>query len=103
MESILEAVRAKRAAGQLRGEKRITTGGEDQSGTDKKAQTKSKNSKGDGKVLKLDDSRCVTEAGEQLRAADPKIKKQTQGRGHFDMESGTVYIYLTTCSTTVRA
>ncbi|XP_072222412.1 immunoglobulin-like and fibronectin type III domain-containing protein 1 [Leuresthes tenuis] len=87
MESILEAVRAKRAAGQLREEKRTTTGGEDQRGTDKKAQTKSKNTKGDGKVLKLDDSRCVTEAGEQLRAADPKIKKQTQGRGHFDMES----------------
>ncbi|KAM4563100.1 immunoglobulin-like and fibronectin type III domain-containing protein 1 isoform 2-T2 [Odontesthes bonariensis] len=85
MESILAAVKAKHAAGQLRQEKRIATGGEDQSGTDKTANTKSKNSKGDGKVLKLDHFRCVTEAGEQLRAADPK--KQTQARVHFDKET----------------
>ncbi|XP_040908463.1 immunoglobulin-like and fibronectin type III domain-containing protein 1 [Toxotes jaculatrix] len=113
MEKILAAVKAKHEAGQLKGEETLTTGGRHgeitavtelgkkagdvkdkpdaakasvlSEPTGSRENAKIKNSRGDGKVSKLDVSGCVTKAGAPVIADDSKNKKHIKpGQVDFD-------------------
>ncbi|XP_041860180.1 immunoglobulin-like and fibronectin type III domain-containing protein 1 [Melanotaenia boesemani] len=83
IEKILEAVKAKHAAGQLKEGIALTCNGEDWNGMDKTGKTKCNISKEDGKALKVENSGCVEEVREQLKAGDPISTKYTKGRAGF--------------------
>ncbi|XP_056241185.1 immunoglobulin-like and fibronectin type III domain-containing protein 1 [Seriola aureovittata] len=110
MEMILAVVKTKHEAGELKGEKTLTTGGRageitavtglgENAGavkdepdasvlskpTESKEKAKLKNSRGDGTVSKLDVSGCVTKTEVQVIADDSKNKKHTKsGQVDFD-------------------
>uniref|UniRef100_A0A3B4X112 Ig-like domain-containing protein n=1 Tax=Seriola lalandi dorsalis TaxID=1841481 RepID=A0A3B4X112_SERLL len=121
MEMILAVVKTKHEAGELKGEKTLTTGGRageitavtglgENAGavkdepdasvlskpTESKEKAKLKNSRGDGTVSKLDVSGCVTKTEVQVIADDSKNKKHTKsGQVDFDKVTGKVDLCLT--------
>lgn len=123
MEKILASVKAKHKEGQVRDEKTLTRSGRDDDITavngagkgsgaakDKSNGAKAsglsqtagssgsahtKNSSGDGPGATSDVSGCVRETEAQIRAGDPKSKRQTRG-GQADFDKVTGKVDLTT-------
>ncbi|MED6287993.1 hypothetical protein CHARACLAT_022056, partial [Characodon lateralis] len=77
MEKILKAVKGTYTEAEKQKEEMLT-GRADYGGSDKTSKILRKNTK-DGAATTFEDSGCVTEAGQQLRAGDLKKKKPTKG------------------------